>query len=156
MPNRITKISPFEAHFVTSRNTEFSNLVTKPTSDNLSYNNIKSFYIEKRLLQNPTLIPAAIWDRDTNSETNLDIRYRLEQPSPNESTSPRDSGTADASDSDDTPLSSIKRGTTIPSNFKFQIGDKTTIIDQTRRNLARKSIKRRKPEQRGTFKIFGQ
>ena len=36
--------------------------------------------------------------------------------------------------------------------FKFQIGDKTTIIDQTRRNLALKTIRRKNPEPRGTLK----
>ena len=35
----ITKISPFEAHFGRPWNTEFSNLLTKSTSDSLS--NIK-------------------------------------------------------------------------------------------------------------------
>ena len=44
-----------------------------------------------------------------------------------------------------------QKGTIIPSKFKFQIGDKTTIIEQTRRNLARKTIRRKNPEPRGTL-----
>ena len=74
IPNRVTKNPPFQAHFGRPKNTGLSNLLTKPNTKNLSYNNIKSFYLDKRLLQNPSLTQAAIWDRDTNSEVNLDIQ----------------------------------------------------------------------------------
>ena len=74
IPNRIPQIPPFQAHFGRPKNTELSNILTTPNTKNLSYNNIKSFYLDKRLLQNPSLTPAAIWDRDTNSEANLDIQ----------------------------------------------------------------------------------
>ena len=63
-----------------------------------------------------------------------------------------ESGTAETSDSDDAPVNSMNRGTIIPSKFKFQIGDRTTKIDQTRRNLERKTNRRRNPETRGTLK----
>ena len=59
---------------------------------------------------------------------------------------------SDTSESDNAPLLPSQKGTKIPAKFKFQIGDKTTIIDQTRRNLARKTIRRRNPEPRGTLK----
>ena len=59
---------------------------------------------------------------------------------------------SDTSESDNAPLLPSQNGTIIPSKFKFQIGDKTTIIDQTRRNLARKTIRRKNPEPRGTLK----
>ena len=78
IPNRVTKIPPFEAHFGRPKNTESSNLLTNPNSNRLSYNNIKSFYLDKRLLQSPTLTPAAIWDRGTNSKVNLNIQYKPE------------------------------------------------------------------------------
>ena len=53
IPNRVTKRPPFEAHFSRPKNTELSNLLTIPNSNNLTCNNIKSFYLDKRLLQNP-------------------------------------------------------------------------------------------------------
>ena len=151
IPNRITKILPFQAHFGRPKNTELSNIITTPNTKNLSYNNIKSFYLDKRLLQNPSLTPAAIWDRDTNSEKNLDIQYRQDEQTLQESQS-EESQVSDTSESDNAPLLPSQKGTIIPSKFKFQIGDKSTIIDQTRRNLARKTIRRKNPEPRGTLK----
>ena len=74
IPNWVTKIPPFEAHFGRSINTELSNLLTHPTSNNLSYIRIKLFYLDKQLLQNPTLTLAATWDGDRNYESNLDIQ----------------------------------------------------------------------------------
>ena len=149
--NRVTKTPPFQAHFGRPKNTELSNLLTNPNTNNLSYNNIKSFYLDKRLLQNPTLTPTAIWDPDTNSETNLDIQYRQDDQARQEPQS-KESQTSDTSESDNAPLMPTQKGTIIPFKFKFQIGDKTTIIDQTRRNLARKTIRRKTPEPRGTLK----
>ena len=151
IPNRVKKRPPFEAHFCRPKNTELSNLLTNPNTNSLTYNNIKSFYLDKRLLQNPTLTPAAKWDRDTNSEVNLDIQYKPED------TARRDppfekSKTSDSSNSDNAPLKPTQKGTIIPSKFKFPIGNKTTIIDQTRRNLARKTIRRINPEPRETLK----
>ena len=61
---------------------------------------------------------------------------------------------SDSSDSDNAPLGPAHKGTIIPSKFKFQIGDKTTIIDQTRRNLARKTIRRKSTEPTGTLKLL--
>ena len=151
IPNRVTKIPAFEAHLGRPKNTELSNLLTNPNTNNLTYSNIKSFYLDKRLLQNPTLTPAAIWDRDTNSGVSLDIQYRQEDQARQD---PRleESQTSDPSESDNAPLMPSHKGTIFPSKFKFQIGDKTTIIDQTRRNLARKTIRRKNPEPRGTLK----
>ena len=131
------------------KNTELSNILTTPNTKNFSYN-IKSFYLDKRLLQNPSLTPAAIRDRDTNSEINLDIQYKQDDQTRQEPQS-EESQTSDSSESDNAPLLPSQKGTIIPSNFKLQIGDKTTIIDQTRRNLARKTI-RKNPEPRGTLK----
>ena len=151
IPKRITKIAPFQAHFGRPKNTELSNILTKPNTKNLSYNNIKSFYLDKRLLQNPSLTPAAIWDRDTNSEINLDIQYRQDEPTLQEPQSEA-AQSSEPSESDNAPLLPPQKGTIIPSKFKFQIGDKTTIIDQTRRNLARKTIRRKNTEPRGMLK----
>ena len=151
IPNRVTKIPPFQSHFGRPKNTELSNILTKPNTKSLSYNNIKSFYVDKRLLQNPSLTPAAIWDRVTNSEINLDIQYKHDDHT-RQDTQSEDSQMSDTSELDNAPLLPSQKGTIIPSIFKFQIGDKTTIIDQTRHNLARKTIRRKNPEPRGTLK----
>ena len=146
IPNRVTKITPFEAHFGRPPNTEISNIVTKPNKNNLTYNKIKSFYLDKKLLQHAALTPSDIWDNDANSEANLNIQYQERRAS---------SGTESGSEtgSDNTPLGNLaQRGTIIPSKISFQLGDKTTTIDQTRKNLARKTIRRRVPEPRGTLK----
>ena len=96
---------------------------------------------------------AGFWDRDTNSEVNLVTQYKPGETSRQDSP-PDDSMTSESSDSDDVPLRPVQKGPIIPSKFKFQIGDKTTIIDQTRRNLARKTIRRINSEPRGTLKPF--
>ena len=97
IPNRVTKIPPFQAHFGRPKNTELSNMLTTPNTKNFSYNNMKSFYLDKRLLQNPSLTPAAIWDRDTNSEINLDIQYKQDDQTRQEPQS-EDSQTSDSSE----------------------------------------------------------
>ena len=145
IPNRVTKITPLEAHFGRPPNTEISNIVTKPNKNNLTYK-IKSFYLDKKLLQHAALTPSDIWDNDANSEANLNIQYQERRDS-----SGAESGSETGSDN--TPVGKLaQRGTIIPSKISFQLGDKTTTIDQTRKNLARKTIRRRVPEPRGTLK----
>ena len=146
IPNRVTKITPFEAHFGRPPNTEISNIVTKPNKKKLTYNKIKSFYLDKKLLQHAALTPSDIWDNDANSEANLNIQYQERRES-----SGAESGSETGSDN--TPLGNLaQRGTIIPSKISLQLGNKTTTIDQTRKNLARKTIRRRVPEPRGTLK----
>ena len=146
IPNRVTKITPFEAHFGRPPNTEISNLVTKPNKNNLTYNKIKSFYLDKKLLQHAALTPSDIWDNDANSEANLNIQYQ-ERREPSGTESGSETG------SDNTPLGNLaQRGTIIPSKISLQLGDKTTTIDQTRKNLARITIRTRVPEPRGTLR----
>ena len=41
IPNRITKIPPFQAHFGRPKKIELSNILTTPSTTKLSYNNIK-------------------------------------------------------------------------------------------------------------------
>ena len=42
IPYTTRKIKPFEAHFGRPPNTEISNIITKPSSKNLSYNKVKN------------------------------------------------------------------------------------------------------------------
>ena len=147
IPNRVTKITPFEAHFGRPPNTELSNMLTKPNKNNLSYDQFKSFDWDKKLLRHAALSPSDIWDHEANSETNLNIRYQERQPTPEGADSESESG------SDNTPLGSLaNKGTIIPSKILFRLGDKTSVIDQTRKKLARKTIRRRALEPRGTLK----
>ena len=89
IPNRITKIAPFEAHFGRKPNTGLSNIATKPSKQNLSYKQIKNFASDRRLLKQPVLTPAAIWDMDQDSEPEFNIQYReAAQRNPNLVTAP--------------------------------------------------------------------
>ena len=51
IPNKTTKIKPFEAHFGRSPNTEISKIITKSTNKNLSYKKLKkSLQIKRHLV----------------------------------------------------------------------------------------------------------
>ena len=78
IPNIITKITPLEAHFGRKPNTALSNIVTKPTKHNLSFKNMKEFASDRKLLKQPVLLPATIWDMKQDSEPELNIQYREE------------------------------------------------------------------------------
>ena len=78
-PNATTKITPFEAHFGRKLNTPLSNIATSPKSSNLSWENIKLACLDQKLLTNPALTAEAMWNRDINSEDELDINYREKQ-----------------------------------------------------------------------------
>ena len=51
--NTTTKITPFELHFGRKPNTHTSNIDTNPNKENLSYNNIKKFYLDKKIIRRP-------------------------------------------------------------------------------------------------------
>ena len=90
IPNRAAKITLFEALFGRPANIELSNMLTKPNKNNLSYTKIKSFYLDKKLLQPAALTPSEIWDHETNSEANLNIRYQDRRLTPQGSESESD------------------------------------------------------------------
>ena len=81
-PNATTKITPFEAHFGRKPNTPLSNIATSPKSSNLSWENIKIACLDQKLLTKPALTAEAMWNRDANSEDELDINYRQKQNEP--------------------------------------------------------------------------
>ena len=81
-PNATTKITPFEAHFGRKPNTPLSNIATSPKSSNLSWENIKLACLDQKLLTKPALTAEAMWNRDANSEDDLDINYRQKQNEP--------------------------------------------------------------------------
>ena len=149
IPNRITKIAPFEAHFGRKQNTALSNIVTKPNKQHLSYKQIKNFASDRRLL--PVLSPAAMWDMDQDSEPELNIQYREAA----QKEAQTGNNTATESDySENAPLLSPTRtpGKITPSKHEITIGDKTSTVIYGRKQLARKTIARKAPEPRGTLK----
>ena len=81
-PNATTKITPFEAHFGRKPNTPLSNIATSPKSSNLSWENTKLACLHQTLLTKPALTAEAMWNRDVNSEDELDINYRQSQQEP--------------------------------------------------------------------------
>ena len=68
IPNRITKIAAFEAHFGRKPNTALSNIVTKPSKQNLSYKQIKNYASDRRLLKQSILTTG---DMEQESEPEL-------------------------------------------------------------------------------------
>ena len=153
IPNTTTKISPFEAQFGRKPNTEISNITTKASHKNLTYKNLTKYCLDKQLLKQNALTMEEIWERDGESEEDLDIRYRSDsndegQQSPTlpNSTSTGIQGQTEVVSSDDSenvPLAIAARTQKsprkmYPSEIHFTIGDKTTKFIKTRKNIARK------------------
>ena len=84
IPNTTTKFPPFEAHFGIKPNTQTSNIVTHPTKKNLTYKNIRKFYLDKKVLRRPMLDQQAMWNF-SDSEPILDIQYNTPENSDEES-----------------------------------------------------------------------
>ena len=148
IPNTTTKLKPFEAHFGRPPNTELSNIITKPSSKNLSYKLKNKFASDQATLRHrhPVLPREIMWDWDNDSEPELNIEYKAQsQPTPH---------TSDPDDSENAPLLSHMRipGKIIPDKLQITFGDKTSTIIYNRKNIARKSIARKAPEPRGTLK----
>ena len=150
IPNRITTIAPFDAHFGRKPDTALSNIVTKPSKQNLSYKQIINYASDRRLLKQPVLSLAAIWDMDQDSEPELNVQYReAEQKEPQSG----NNTSTESEDSENAPLpSSTTPGKIIPSKLEVIFGDKTSTVIYGRKQLARKSIPRKAPEPRGTLK----
>ena len=72
-PNATTEITPFEAQFGREPNTPLGNIATMPKSSNLSW---EKTCLDQRLLTKPALTAEAMWDREANSEDELDVTYR--------------------------------------------------------------------------------
>ena len=151
IPNRITKITPFEANFGRKPNTALSNIVTKPTKHNLSYKNIKNIASDRKLLKQPVLSTAAIWDMEQDSEPELNIQYREEAQ---KESRPGFNITSESDDSENVPLLSPTRtpGKIIQSKLEITFGDKTSTLIYGRKQVARKTIARKASEPRGTLK----
>ena len=81
-PNATTKITPFEAYFVRKPNTPLSNIATSPKLSNLSWENVKLACLDQKFLTKPALTAEAMWNRDANSEDELDINYRQKEKEP--------------------------------------------------------------------------
>ena len=142
IPNKTTKVIPFEAHFGRKPNTELSNMLTKPSIKNLSYKKLIDKCLDKKLLRHDALTQEEMWRRDGSSEDELDIQYKTQSASPTH---------LDSDDSENQPLISKSPSKISPSEIHFSIGDKTTKIIYNKRNVARKSIARKTKEPRNTL-----
>ena len=109
-------------------------MLTKPSNKNLSYNKLKSHYLDKKLLRHDALSQEEMWKLDGNSEDKLDIQYRTEVTP---SASPQ---RIESDDSENLPLVRNSPRKISPSEIHFSIGDKTTKIVCNQKNVARKSI----------------
>ena len=91
----------------------------------------------------------SIWNIETDSEPELDIRFNEDTPDEN-------------SASDNSTLQNVKKKAAkrkqtspikiIPDKLTLTFGDKTTTITKTKRQVARKTLARRSQEPRGTLK----
>ena len=145
IPNTTTKIKPFEAHFGRPPNTELSNIITKQSSKNLSYNKIQKFASDQATLRHPILPRELMWDLDNGSEPTLDIQYKAQsQPA----------RISDSDDSENAPLLSHTRvpGKIFPDSLEITFGDKTSTVVFNKKNVARKAMARKTPEPRRTLK----
>ena len=141
IPNITTKTTPFEAHFGRKPNTQTSNIVTHPNKKNLLYNNIRKFYLDKKVLRRPMLDQQAMWNF-LDSEPNLDIQYNSD------------------GESDTIPLArqipakrkQISPIKITPDKLSINFGDKTSVLINKRKQVARKTLMRKAPEPRGTLK----
>ena len=149
IPDKTTRITPFEAHFGRTANPQLTNILKNPNHKNLTYKKIRNFRSDKRTLKQTMLNEAAIWSQDSDSEPQMDIQY---QPQQNMDT-----------DSDEEPLATKhatkaqKRKTSspikiVPDKLSIIFGDKTSVIVRSKNQVARKTIMRRAKEPRGTLK----
>ena len=147
IPNRVTKIAPFESHYGSKPNTALSNIVTKPNKHNLSYNHIKNFASDRRLLKQPVLSPAAMWDM----EQEQNIQYK---EGPKKIPNRINNSSNESDDSENAPLLSPTRTPVkiIPSKLAITFGDKTSTIVYNKKQVARKTIARKAPKPRGILK----
>ena len=147
IPNRVSKTTPCEANF--GPNTELSKILTKPNKNNLYYSQIKIFILRPEVAT--TRNPDGHRHMRPRDEQRGQPQYSVSGPpthSPGIETGLR-------CEADSAPFGSLSnRSTIIPSKITFQLGDKKTTIDQTRKNIACNTIKSRVPEPKGTPKLF--
>ena len=143
IPNATTKISPFEAHSGSKDNKEVSNIVTKPSHNNLTYKKLRFNCLDKKTLKHVVLTNEEMWRYDGLSENNLDLAYKEpENPTPI---------SIDSDESDNMPLCPRSPRKITPSEIHFTICDKTTKIVVNKRNVAKKTITRKTKEPRPTL-----
>ena len=77
-PNANKETTPFDAHFGRKASTPLSNLSTSPKLSNLSCKNTKLPCLDEKVLSKPALTAEAMWNRETNSEDELDLNYKVQ------------------------------------------------------------------------------
>ena len=71
--NKPTRVTPFEAH--SDPNTLPTNMLTKPSTNIISYNKLRNCCLDKQLLRHDVLTQE-MWRRDGKSEGEMDIQNR--------------------------------------------------------------------------------
>ena len=141
IPNTTTKITPFEAHFGRKPNTQTSNIVTHPNKKNLTYNNIRKFYLDKKVLRRLKLDQQAMWNF-SDSEQNWDIQYNTPENSDEESDTIPHARQRPAKRKQISPMKIT------PDKLSITFGDKTSVLINKRKQVARKKLMRKAPEPR--------
>ena len=79
IPNKITRITPFEAHFGRTENTQLTNILKNQNHKNLTYKKIRNFHLDNKTLKQAMLNEAAICNQDSDYEPQMDIQYQPQQ-----------------------------------------------------------------------------
>ena len=74
IPNKTTKLTPFEARFGRKPNTEISSIVTNQSTANITYKKKHFFGFGSSDTQACSNHVKKLWDFDKNSEPDLDIQ----------------------------------------------------------------------------------
>ena len=146
IPNITTRIRPFEAHFGRPPNTDLSNIITKPSSKNLSYKQINKYASDQATLRHPYLPREVMWDWGNDSEPELNIQFKAQsQPT---------SHARDSDDSENAPRLGHTRvpGKIVTDKLEITFDDKISTVVFNRKNMARKTLARKTPEPRRTLR----
>ena len=148
IPNTTTRITPFEAHFGRTANTQLTNILKKPDHKNLSYNEIKKFHLDEKKLKQAMLSEAGIWNKDSDSEPQLDIKNQSNCAETDSDEEPLITKSAPTAQKRKT-ISPIKN---VPDQLSITFGDKTSVIVKSKNQVARKTVMRRVKKPQGTLK----
>ena len=126
-------------------------MLTKTNKQNLSHTKFKNFASDRKLLKQPVLTLAAMWDMEQDFEPELNIQYK--KPIQKDS-HPDNHVSTEKEDSENAPLLSPTRtpGKISPSKLEITFGDKTSAVIYSKRQLTRKTKARKAHEPRVTLK----
>ena len=123
-----------------------ANIIAKPATN--YHTTTKKIYLEKERLRQPIFDTASIWNLDSDSEAELDIRFY-------------DEASDMGSTSDKSALQTVKKraekskihlpNIILPGKLMITFGDKATTLKNSKKQVARKTLACRAQEPRGTY-----